>query len=83
MNTTTAIAVFVGYLLFDAAYVSYTGAIVDKRAVKAATVGSAMYLIATYGIINVVDDWRYVFPIVAGSWVGTYVTVKFSKKEPK
>lgn len=71
-----ALAVFVAYLLIDAMYAYYTLSITRKRPVAAATVGSLMYVLIAFGILNFVQNYLYVIPMIIGSWIGTYVIVK-------
>jgi hypothetical protein len=76
-----AIAVFVAYLLIDAMYAYYTLAITRRQPVAAATVGSLMYVLIAFGILNFVENYLYVIPMVIGSWIGTYVVVKREMEE--
>lgn len=80
-DTKIAIAVFLAYLLIDAMYAYYTLAITKRRPVAAATAGSLMYVLIAFGILNFVQNYLYVVPMIIGSWIGTYVVVKRDMKE--
>lgn len=75
------LGLFVAYLFVDALYVLYTKAVVKQRPIYAANVGTLMYFMSAYGIINYTHNWLYILPIAAGSWLGTYLTVKLIKDE--
>lgn len=68
--------VFVAYLLVDAMFAYYTLAVTKNRPVAAANVGSMMYFFIAIGVLNYVQNYLYLIPLVLGSWVGTYVIVK-------
>ncbi|TXH08081.1 MAG: hypothetical protein E6Q06_00615 [Candidatus Moraniibacteriota bacterium] len=68
--------VFVAYMLIDGLYVAYTYSIVKKEPAVAATMGATMYLLIAFGVINFVDNFLYVIPLVLGSWLGTYFIVR-------
>lgn len=67
--------VFVAYLLVDAMFAYYTLAVTKNKPVAAATVGSVMYFFIAIGVLNYVQNYLYVVPLVLGSWIGTYVVV--------
>ncbi len=71
--------IFCAYIFIDGLYVAYTYSIVKKEPVLAATMGAIMYLLLAFGIVNFVDNFLYVVPLVAGSWLGTYFVVKYEK----
>lgn len=78
-NPGIGLLVFVAYLLIDGLYVAYTYSTVKKEPVLAATMGATMYLLIAFGVINFVDNFLYVVPLVAGSWLGTYLVVRHEK----
>lgn len=73
--------VFLAYLITDALYVFYMYLVVKKDAARAASVGAIMYFLVAFGIINYVNNFLYVIPIVAGSWLGTYLVVRREKNK--
>ena len=74
-NWITGLTIFIGYSLLDWLYTVYTLSIVARRKLLAANVGVALYVLGAYGVVNYVSDWRYVIPMCAGGWVGTYLSV--------
>ena len=81
MDSLTAIAVFLAYIVIDALYALYTHAIANERSALAATTGAIMYVLMAYGIKSVVDSFWYVIPLMAGSWIGTYATIELLKSK--
>jgi hypothetical protein len=70
-----AASVLGAYLLIDWLYTEYTIAIVELRKLKAANIGAFMYMLLAYGVVNYVGDWRYVIPMMIGSWLGIYLSI--------
>jgi uncharacterized protein YneF (UPF0154 family) len=79
MNVWVGIVVFVFYFFFDGLYVLYFKSVEKNLPARAATIGSIMYAINAYGVVSYSHDWRYVFFLIAGAWLGTYITVKWTK----
>ncbi|MBX9906953.1 hypothetical protein K2X96_03580 [Patescibacteria group bacterium] len=75
-NPLTALLVFVAYLVVDAMYAYYTIAVMDKRPVRAATVGSLMHFLIALGVLSYVQNYLYIIPLALGSWVGTFLVVR-------
>ena len=69
-------AVFLSYVVVDAMYAYYTLAITSRSAVRAATTGALMHFLLAVGVLSYVENFLYLIPIAAGSWVGTYLIVK-------
>lgn len=76
------IGIFLAYMAIDALYVSYTYSIMKKKPASAATMGAVMYFLMAFGVINYVNNFLYVIPLVAGSWLGTYIVVRYEKNKP-
>jgi uncharacterized membrane protein YfcA len=74
-----ALSIFLVTGLMDALHAVYTKAIGDNKPAMAATSGSVIYLISAYAVIQYTQNWWYLLFMVAGSWVGTYLTVKYKK----
>ncbi len=74
-----ATLIFVAYIIIDALFVSYTYLVVKKDPAMAATVGAGMYFLMAFGVINYVNNFLYVIPLVAGSWLGTYLVVRYER----
>jgi uncharacterized membrane protein YfcA len=79
MNWTTGLVVFFFYLIFDALYILYFKSVEKEKAARAASIGSVMYAVNAYGVVSYSHDWRYVFFLIAGAWIGTYATVRWTK----
>lgn len=62
--------------MMDALHAVYTRAIAARRAGRAATFGSAIYLISAFAVLQYTDNPWYLIFVVTGSWVGTYLSVK-------
>ncbi len=83
MNTfswMTAFLVFVFYIVIDSLWVLYTRYVQDNRAFAAATVGAAMYGLFGFGTLAIVESAWNIVPMIIGSWLGTYLTIKLIKK---
>ncbi len=78
-DPTTAVIVFIAYLLIDGMYAYYTIAVTKKKPFTAASVGSIMHFLIAFGVLNYVQNYLYVIPLALGSFIGTYVTVKYSQ----
>lgn len=77
------LGLFCSYALLDSVYAVYTLAIVKKRKAMAANMGSAVYLLTAFGIINYVDNWLYIIPMLMGGWIGTYLTLYHVEKRER
>ncbi len=75
----TACIVFISYTLVDGMYAYYTLVVTEKRPVKAATVGALMHFLIAFGVLSYVQNYLYIIPLALGSWIGTYVVVRFYK----
>lgn len=79
----TALLIFSAYVLIDALYAYWTLMIVKKEPWKAGLSAGAIYTLTMIGTLQVVDDWRYIFPIALGSFVGTFGITWWNKKYGK
>ena len=75
--------IFVAYVLLDGLYAISTLAIANLRPGKAATTGAITYILLAVGVISYIENILYLVPIVAGSWVGTYVVVGKRKQKKR
>jgi hypothetical protein len=80
-NMLTALMVFAAYLVIDMLYAHYTFAVTKLQASRAATTGALMYFLLAVGVLNYTHNPLYLFPLVLGSWAGTYVTVEFERRK--
>jgi len=72
-----AVLLFVAYLFIDAMYAYYTLSVIKKKPIVAASVGSIMYVLLAFGVLNYVQNYLYVIPIALVSWIGTYLVVMY------
>lgn len=72
-----AFIVFVAYLIVDAMYAYYTIAVIRKKPFASASVGALMHFLIAFGVLNYVQNYLYVVPLALGSWIGTYLVVKY------
>jgi hypothetical protein len=80
-NWLIAFGVLFGYVLVDGLYAKYTLEVVSLQPFKSATIGAGMHLLLAFGILNYTENWLYVFPLVIGSWLGTYFVVSVEKNK--
>jgi hypothetical protein len=76
-NFITATIVLIAYLLIDAMYAYYTLAITKKMPFTAASLGALMHFLIAFGVLNYVENYLYIIPIAIGSWIGTYLVVRY------
>ncbi len=79
-NWAIALSIFFAYIATDALYAYYTLAVAEQRPLSAANTGAVLHLLIAFGVLSYVENYLYLIPIVIGSWVGTYLLVKWSKK---
>lgn len=71
-----ALLIFVVYIFVDGLWAHYTISVQKRNAASAATTGAVMYFFLAFGVISYTQNYLYLLPLAAGSWVGTYVIVK-------
>ena len=74
------IGLFFTYLVFDVLYVWYILAVSKLNAFQAANIGVIMYFLTAFGTIQYVSNFINIIPIIIGSWLGTYFTLKYEIK---
>lgn len=79
INPLIALAVFIAYVVVDGLYAWYTIAVVERKALSTATIGAGMHILLAVGVLSYTENWRYLVPMVIGSWIGTYVVTKYKK----
>ena len=80
-NWVIALSVMVGYAVVDGLYAKYTLEVVALRPFKSATIGAGMHLLLAFGVLNYTENWLYIFPLIIGSWVGTFYLIRFEQKK--
>jgi len=81
VNFVTWLILFLVYLGFDVFYVLYIQAVTDVKPLRASLIGSVMYLLTAYGTIEYIDNFVNLIPILAGGFIGTFVTLKLGSKK--
>ncbi len=67
-------------MVVDALYAYYTIVVTKKKPVAAASVGALMHFMIAFGVLNYVQNYLYLIPLALGSWIGTYVVVRYDLK---
>lgn len=71
-----ALLIFIAYIILDALIAKYTIEVASLDEYRAATTGVASHFLLAFGVINYTQNWLYIFPLVAGSWIGTFYYVR-------
>ena len=72
-----AIALLFGFILYDFLYAVYYIFVSKKMAFMAANTACALYIIGSVSTIAYLGNYYYLIPIFIGSYMGTYVAVKY------
>lgn len=79
MSLTIFLAVFVATLCIDALYALYTMRLSEKKALQSALFGSLIHILTAFTVISYTENYIYIISLVLGSFVGTYITVRYVK----
>jgi hypothetical protein len=71
-----ALLIFIAYCVLDALIAKYTLEVANLDEYRAATTGVISHFLLAFGVINYTQNWLYIFPLVAGSWIGTFYYVR-------
>ena len=82
-NVWLALGLFLAYFAVDALYAIYTISVVKRRALASANISFVMHFLIAIGVLSYVNNFFYVLPLAAGSWVGTYLATKYYDKLPQ
>ncbi len=82
-NLTTAIIIFITYVMIDILYALYVIFVANGKAFLSALVSSGIYGPIAFGVVTFSKNFLYLIPLVAGAFIGTYIVVKFKKKISK
>jgi len=72
-------AVFTAYFVFDWLYAKYTLAIANLKAVSASILGMIIYVISAFGVLNYVENFLYIIPMVIGGGFGMFFAIQREK----
>jgi hypothetical protein len=75
-----AVVLLFTYMLIDAMYAYYTVVVTRKRPLASANISSIMHFLIAFGVLSYTQNYLYVIPIAMGSWVGTYLVVRYDLK---
>jgi hypothetical protein len=81
-NWWLALAIVINYIIIDGLYAQYTLDVISLKPIKSASIGSLMYILSAFGIINFINNVLYVIPMLIGSWLGTFLIVMYEKNKP-
>jgi hypothetical protein len=73
------IAVFLATLVTDALWALYLIKVTERSPVLAASYGSLIHILTAFTVISYTKNSLYLIPLVIGSFIGTYLVVKYSK----
>lgn len=79
----TWVLVFLAVFVYDVVYVLFLQNTADKNPAKAAMFSSLLYMMGAYVVISYTASNILLIPAVIGGALGTYITVKWSKKRNK
>lgn len=71
------IALLCMYTVIDAMYAYYTVVVTKKRPLTSATVSAIMHFLLAFGVLSYTQNYLYIVPIAIGSWIGTYLVVRY------
>jgi hypothetical protein len=72
-----AAILLLGFIAYDFIYAIYYIFVSKKKAFMAANSACALYLIGSFSTIAYLGNLYYLIPILIGSYIGTYVAVKY------
>lgn len=81
MSPLIFIAVFISTLAVDALYALYVINVTKKAPFLAASYGTLIHILTAFAVISYTKNYWYIIPLAAGSFIGTYVVVKYNKQE--
>ena len=73
------IAVFLATLVTDALWALYLIKVTERSPLLASSYGSLIHILTAFTVISYTKNSLYLIPLVIGSFIGTYLVVKYSK----
>ena len=71
-----AIVIFIAYVVFDAFYALYTLHVTRLNEWRASNSAVIVNFISAFAVISYTQNWLYIVPLLAGSWMGTFIVVR-------
>ena len=75
----TAAVIFVTYVAVDVLYAAYIICVERRQPLRAAAISAVLYSLLAYGVITYSKNPIYLIPLASGAFVGTYLTVWWSR----
>ena len=69
--------IFTSTAIADIIWVFYIRRIGEGKALSASLFGTAIWLLGAYVVVNYVKDVKLIIPAALGSFVGTYIAVRY------
>lgn len=79
MSPLIFVAVLVATLVTDAFWALYMIYVTKKAPVLAASYGVLIHVLTAFTVISYTSNYLYLIPLVIGSFIGTYLVVRYSK----
>lgn len=74
------IVLFVIYFIFDILYAKYIISVGKLRALRAANYSVILQILSVIGTLKFVNNVLYTVPILAGIWLGTFLSLRLAMK---
>lgn len=71
------LSVLLATFCVDSLYAFYTLRLVEKKAFQSAFSGSMIHILTAFTVISYTQNYLYLVPLVIGSFIGTYVVIKY------
>lgn len=81
INLWNWLILFTSYLALDVLYTKNMLYTYRLEALKSANVGVVIYILSIYGTVSFIDNLWNMVPILVGSWIGTYGTLKWEQRQ--
>lgn len=75
----TALVIFVTYVAVDILYAAYIICVEERRPVASASISAVLYSLLAFGVITYSKNPMYLIPLATGAFVGTYLTVRWTR----
>jgi hypothetical protein len=80
MNMTILLFVFLATASIDALYALYTIHVTERKALPAALSGTLIHFLTAFTVISYTKNYFNLIPLLLGSFVGTFLTVRCFKR---
>ncbi|MEZ0208666.1 MAG: hypothetical protein ACAH17_00610 [Candidatus Paceibacterota bacterium] len=73
------VGVFLATLVTDALWALYMMRVTDRKPFLAASYGTLIHILTAFTVISYTENYYYIIPLLTGSFMGTYLAVKYIK----